>query len=70
MYTSMLGLRLCQAQHHLHCCLQDPNDLTNSNAAAGGLATGQIMFDAFKARYGTGIGGSIAMIIFVVATIL
>ena len=49
---------------------QDPWSLTDPKAAAGGFATGQVLYDAFMARFGDGLGGAIVLSIFLVAMLM
>ena len=51
-----------QSQDWHLLCLQDPaSELLKGKA--GGFAAGQILYDAFVARYGNGTGGIIMLVI-------
>ncbi|KAK9809437.1 hypothetical protein WJX73_007100 [Symbiochloris irregularis] len=54
--------------------VQDPWDLTSPEAAAGGYAAGQLIFDIFRNRFGPGLGSSsgsaAALGVFLLASIM
>ena len=44
--------------------------LLSDKGEAGGFVTAQLLWDVFKARFGTGTGGAAALAVFLLAMIL
>ncbi|KAK9808234.1 hypothetical protein WJX73_001930 [Symbiochloris irregularis] len=51
-------------------CIQDPDNLMNPIAAGAGYAPGQLVWDVFASRFGTGVWSSSVLVIFLLAGVM